>query len=304
MNKDIFISEYVSDALAYQSRRREGLFDALFSIGKLGQNESKVRSAVGLIFSELHSSACIIDDMVDHEKIREGLPAFYVRHGNGVAAITALHLMVSSIGRLVSGGVPADIVFDRIGNLVFSEEADAGIVKMPIDESPLSWYLNVSSLKTAYELQLIMDYIFVYADGYVQSTRSVILVALLKLGRIIQMGNDWRDLIENDPWYRSGFSDQYHVTFSLPLAVSSEYFGTNLASSVGAPICRKDFSTFKARVQSREVQKCCVDLMRKEHGSFTDLVISNPGLGLERLVPVAEFVMAGHLWSQKEVRVA
>lgn len=209
--------EYIKDALKYSSNRRKLFIESFDKVRhKLGFKECRKDSVISII-EYLHSSASIVDDIQDNEILRKGIPCYYKRNDFATATFAALRLWHESL-RLISIDYDLTDFWEHFEKLLTAQEADTGLLPLPLHISPLDWYLDVSSRKISEELLIMFK--LCNPDYRRIENYEVLIQVIDKIGKIIQYTDDRNDVIEED--ILSNQSEFYIFTYSFPFALLVE----------------------------------------------------------------------------------
>lgn len=240
---------YLTDALGYSSGRRALFVKAFQQLAiELGAQQI-AEKRITHIAELIHCSATIVDDMLDNESSRKGVPSYYIRHGRHVAAFASLNLMVDAIERINEEGYEAAWILESIRKMIDAEAADVGLVKRLPTNSPIRWYEETSSKKIAHELNLILKLCLRDRDRVSVAVKQLYYVAEL-LGQFIQFCDDWRDVLIDDPF--TNVDGEYSLTYSLPLAIHLTNNKTDVETFIGKRLDKNRADSIITLLRSQE----------------------------------------------------
>ncbi len=293
MDKNLLLSDALSNC---SSSKREMLINAIIEFVEIKKDE-RLSSQLVNIFNNLHVSACIVDDMLDNEILhRTKKHAFFSRHGSAKAAITAMHLFNHALLEMTKLGYNVSMgnILELVECLIHSEEADVGIVDFELSLSPIEWYDRVSSMKSSYELFVFIE-ILKEKSLVIKKDQERIYNAIRTFGQLIQITNDWEDLFENDPLYRTGASDEYMVTYSLPLALYCQHFDSQARKLVGMKIKRENIGRIFERILCNKIKELSRQYICDKYAEFMSFIPPESQCA-SSLQQIALFALSGLYW--------
>lgn len=240
----------------------------------------------------VHSAACILDDVIDKDEVRRGVPSFQARFGLPTAILTALHMVSRACENeveLLNGQRPRlALAFDR---MIKGEAADviAGFTASADPEGALGLVLE----KTTPLFSAAFWYVgFVSSDDDSGFSRQCELFGE-SLGTLYQMANDYHDTFSIGPLARGAHDDTAVVSWSLPLhyAVRDKIIDV---SEVGRSIRRGELQQIydywkDAGVKDRSLER----LMVAKQACYENFPAEQP----DELKVVIEMICDESFWS-------
>ncbi len=214
----------------------------------------------------LHSASCIFDDIIDGDRTRRGVPAFYVREGLPLAILCGLEMTT-----LASHAPPGADEREReacrrvertIRETLLGEACDA----LPLARSqPLT--KSLGDLATAYAAKTYPS----FALAFWLVGRSYRMGAELEtkleefggsLGVFYQHANDHYDLLDIEQTIRGDANDEVLVAFSIPLlkAIENEVVSRDV---IGTRMPRWKVSKLVEDIKASDVPRRSAEATRK-----------------------------------------
>jgi geranylgeranyl pyrophosphate synthase len=286
------LKNYLIDALKYKSNRRLNLVRLFQSIGSANNCLQQSEEIVLEIIENIHSSASIIDDMLDNESTRKGLPSYYIRNGYSVASFASLNLMVSAIEKINHHYKNPTEFLRHIRNMIDAEEADLNLCQRPEEIDIMKWYYNQVSVKISEELMVMLLLCF---EGKFETEKSKITSnTIYEFGKQIQFCNDWYDILVRDPFARVE-DDNYVFTYSLPLALylQSE---PKIERIVGKKTNKKDAKLILDKIREGKINEQVKQIIDSNHEKIVSTIKNNNLNELNPLILFLEKIKTNSYW--------
>lgn len=162
----------------------------------------------------VHSASCIIDDIIDGDTMRRGLPSFHARNGMPQAILTSLLMLVRALQGSMSGRGIDMFLQQTMSQMIVGESWDSFLAvnqdKLPDDI--INLYLKKSTASFEATFGLVAQH----------TCRNVAAVQEARVfgglfGALYQMANDYYDTFQIPVKDRGKEDGRVLVTLSVPL---------------------------------------------------------------------------------------
>jgi Polyprenyl synthetase len=285
---------YLVDALSYSSKRRLMFVRLYQEIGRELGFRQLSDQFIFEVLERIHSSASIIDDMLDNEAVRKDFPSYYIRHGKAVAGFAALNLMISAIEELNKNASEIGSVMECLREMIDAEEADLALRERVTDSTPLEWYRRIVSKKIAGELGLILT-LCTLGEGSNDKTVQDLVKITCRLGQFIQYADDHFDILVRDPFARVR-GEHYVLTYSLPLAVYMTENDHIFEEFIGVRISRSLAREILIQLQHEKNVLSVETFIHAEHTKLVDSIGKLSLKSAPQLAAIAQLVKTKAYW--------
>jgi hypothetical protein len=241
--------QYLSSVFNFKSNRREILLSA---INEFYCTDKEIINKISESFECLHFSAATVDDILDNETFRNEQPCYYVREGFDKSVVGSFSSFVRFLEIASNFKALDESIISSIRDMIISEEADAGLRVREKNLSPYEWYYKICSTKSSNEILAIISFI---NNVKPISNFSHIKQLFFEIGRLAQMFNDKRDIINSNPLKRFSKTDNVKLTYSVPLAIFFEEIDNSLEPSIGKLIKQSEFLTIHRNLNTDFLRK-------------------------------------------------
>ena len=214
-----------------------------------------------------HRGSIIMDDMIDEDRIRRGVPTFHSQFGTKITSlvVTILIAEATRLVRHVDNVVHCDlsshfaITFHQMS---VGELSDIGVADP--DTRFLRLYVDRVLLKTASLFQFLF-WAASKLSGYPDETVEQCSMAGLQIGRAYQIHNDLFDETEW-PYRARGATSSKVLTLSLPIAIALDNVGEPQKSLILSSIGKRVHSKKRLIIQ-RIIQENHIKRLAKRHAA-------------------------------------
>lgn len=196
----------------------------------------------------LHAASCILDDVIDGDRVRRGVPAFFVRNGLPQAILTALVMLTSAFDQTPTA-MTSDELIRATQATIIGEAWDtflSAASPLSTDEA-LTKYFAKTTPYFALAHQLVARY----------CGRSELECRAARdygyyVGAFYQAANDYYDWFHIPPTARGHDDNPVLLTFSVPMALLARRIST-YHSSLGKPTARRALSALADIMRSEGI---------------------------------------------------
>lgn len=255
--------EILSEALVPGRRVRSSIVLMLMSDGcpdhcqaTLGSKSLDAALAVEL----LHRASLLVDDLVDMDLERRGVPTFHVAHG-GHVAVVAGHLLAAEALKLIPDSHPELMRsgIETYRSMAIGELFDVHATPSP--DSALRLYESRVLRKTSAPFRFACELAAALGPGAISPAEARRIGEFV--GRYYQMANDWYDWCVADLTER-GRKNCYRITLSLPLAVAVDSGAIGFgAARVGQLVSADDYGALQNSIRCDQVVRLVGEHLRK-----------------------------------------
>ncbi|MFA6548179.1 MAG: polyprenyl synthetase family protein [Candidatus Magasanikbacteria bacterium] len=228
----------------------------------------------------LHSASCILDDIIDGDVIRRGMPSFHVRHGLSQAILASLAMVAISLRGYYTNIFMDMKVSDALQEMIVGEGWDTFLTRS-LDVMPddlLKRYLGKTSPSFA-----LAHYIVAYHATRLSEDRWTNDIRTKRasefgclMGELYQTANDYYDTFEIPISVRGKSNGRgVLVTLSVPLCFLLAQ-DPSVKEIIGRRISRRDFHLLKERTiacgikqETRNYLDQIKERINKEHSSVS-----------------------------------
>ncbi len=208
----------------------------------------------------LHAASCILDDVIDGDKVRRGIPVFHVRNGLPQAILTALSMLTLAFHSDSAEEATTQDLIHATHETVLGEAWDTFLGAATPGSSPdvaIRAYLAKTTPYFALAHELVARHC-----ARDDADRAAARNYGHFLGAFYQAANDYYDWFHIPPSVRGQANNNVLLTFSIPLALLARKTGTYHAL-LGTSVPRRELSVL-------------ADLMRSEGvDSDTSMLVAN-----------------------------
>jgi geranylgeranyl pyrophosphate synthase len=293
------LHDLVNAAIGKGRFLRSALAMQMLTWTKTRLTASERRTLVSLLGQAelVHAAACILDDLIDGDPQRRGVPSFYIRVGLPAAVLAALHMfaraMTEEENLIGSGG--ATLLTRTFDRMVVGEAHDA----LPA----VATRRNISPrtrLQRALDKTLpLFGTVFWYV-GHVGRSRGAPNPAECadfgeRIGKLYQFANDYHDVFSTGALERGEPDEQVTVTLSLPFVCALQVGATRLGD-LGASVTRLQLQNRYDRWREAGVERA---VWRRVLLARRDAFRHFPGSAPEEIEQVLELLSSRQFWSYR-----
>ena len=218
----------------------------------------------------IHSSSCILDDIIDGDTHRRGVPSFHVRESIPKALLTSLMMysIANTYSTLKDSAFTCSLM-KSLGEMLSGEALDC----FPLENT--QFILSKKSQQEIEELYALKSSsLFSLAHERVgwrmqlgEKETNALAHYGTNLGTLYQYANDYNDIFKISPNIRGSEEELITITLSLPLIIALSRNYKKYSSLVGKTLPRKEFSevieSFKQDKIDKE-SKNIIDCLKKK----------------------------------------
>ena len=208
---------FLSDATRYGRKLRTALSLQMIKWANWDLDENSREDLLDILarIEILHSASCILDDIIDGDKIRRGVPAFYIRNGFNQALLT-VQLMVTIAYRDLKQEEIFENMVKTVRDTVIGECYDSFLLaegQKSASEDTIENYLKKTT--PCFEMGHKLAAKFCGRDE--KDCNTAAQYGKL-IGAFYQMTNDHYDWFCIDARKRGKMDDEVLLTFNIPMA--------------------------------------------------------------------------------------
>jgi len=189
----------------------------------------------------IHAASCILDDVIDADVIRRGIPSFYARSGLPAALMTAMHMISRALENekrlLRRENGPLASCYDQ---MILGEAHDV-LTGFGRSYAPREALANVLA-KTEPLFGAAFWYVGFSITGKDDTFADECMEFGRQLGALYQLANDFHDVFSIGPLVRGNPTDKTTLSFSMPMCCALE-LGVAEAADVGRQVTRAELQT-------------------------------------------------------------
>ncbi|MBI4453365.1 polyprenyl synthetase family protein [Candidatus Woesearchaeota archaeon] len=260
-------SKGVEESMKKKTFSKEGEYD-ISKVTLLKEGEPYKDLLEGLSAIELlHSASCILDDIIDGDTQRRGVPSFHVREGAPEAQLVVLETVLLSYyinnprirreiidaTRLMLQGEACDsFPFEKFIKLVWQDITSR-------DRTSQDRTRNHNCLLDSYVLKTAPSFAVSHKIiGIAYELSETETTALEKyghsLGVFYQYANDYHDTFSISPDVRGHSSDTARVTLSMPLLIALSRENDYYNGIIGKPMPRSEISGLVQKMRDEGIE--------------------------------------------------
>lgn len=263
---------FLRDIFLHKSNRRKILIESMNSYFNLDSSDV---NRILVAAENFHFAVTTVDDIMDNETFRNNQPCYYVRHGYDKASIAAFDRFIKFLEITSSLVNITESLLNRLRLMITAQEADTALIARPKDYLPISWYQDVCSCKSSYEILVFLEIFNLYRENALYEKLTILF---LHFGRLMQMINDQRDILTDDPLHRFAKSDEIKLTYSLPIAIYLEKIDLSLENKIGKLISQNEFLSIHRQLMSEFIKNETNKLIKSEIDIIYELINQTPGM--------------------------
>ncbi len=179
----------------------------------------------------LHAASCVLDDIIDGDLVRRGLPSFHARHGLAGGILTSLHMLVialrtqtetaahdgqTPVARRIRRPVDvATLLWRATHDTVIGEAWDTFLFQR--NQGPVTGQLLWSYLGKTTPAFAVAHELVAVCTGRSDEERARTRTYGEMLGALYQVANDHNDWFRVEATARGTENDDVLITLSVPL---------------------------------------------------------------------------------------
>ncbi len=239
----------------------------------------------------LHSASCVLDDIIDGDTVRRGVPVFHAREGLPQAQLFILEAVALP---LYLGDPPITNEITNATRLMLQGEACDSFefnelvsrLKPPVDLLELYSRKTYPSFEGAHRLIGIV---------YGSDERTIDSLGTYGgyLGRFYQYANDFHDTFSIPCEVRGSLEEPVRVTLSMPLLVALTTTG-EYRSSIGKTVTRKELGGLFEKMKLEGVAESAAQLLDETR---RQVLSAYPGTPPQDLQQFLDIVGSSQFWS-------
>lgn len=239
----------------------------------------------------LHAASCIVDDIIDGDMLRRGVPTFHVRNGGAAAALVPILMLTLALEDGDCEQLRPLLTSTR--RTILGESFDATLV-MKDQSSEKFDSLSMYLLKTTPFFSVAHEFAATCAN---RSLSDCIAAAEYgaQLGALYQLANDYHDIFTLSADVRGNPDDLVLVTFSHGLTCFFEMYPEE-AGLVGKRIPRSSLTSLIDRMRASGCDIRAKALVNETRDRVLSAFPGKPSRELEELLSVVD---TPHFWSYK-----
>ncbi|MFA7654037.1 MAG: polyprenyl synthetase family protein [Candidatus Magasanikbacteria bacterium] len=212
----------------------------------------------------LHSASCVLDDVIDGDVVRRGMPSFHVRNGLAQALLTCLLMVAIPLCKSDLVGVQLGETLER---MIIGEGWDAFLASVSIggERHLVDKYLE----KTVPSFEVAHFIVAHHADCSLEDIKQAVYFGGL-LGKMYQVANDFYDIFEIPTETRGEGGDDVLVNLSVPMCFLMES-DPSVSVIIGNRIKRIDLFALRERmlaVGADKKTRAFLEEIKKALGDF------------------------------------
>ena len=242
----------------------------------------------------LHSISCVIDDIIDGDTKRRGLPAFYIRKGLPEAQLIALEGI--SLGSYLSEKQMSEKI-KIAARLMYQGEAVDSFrftdIKKIITKRKLD-LLETYCLKTTPLFSIAHEFIGI-AYKLPKKEISQLQKYGKELGTFYQYANDFHDSFSIPTAVRGSTEEKSRITLSMPLILAIKENPKYYTKLIGEEVPRKELEKIYNKMKKDGIEEKSKSLLN----STKENIITIYGKENKELESLLNIIGSASFWSYK-----